>query len=73
MMFRVLKAQSGARVAGRPERFIFGDLELWGRKACLGPGMGLSPGSEGRLQSGALGGARRRRRTQRSFCEAFGG
>lgn len=35
--------------------------------------MGLSPGSEGRLQSGALGGARGSGRTQRSFCEAFGG
>lgn len=47
MMFRVFKAQSGARPAGRHEGFIFGGLEWWGRKACLGLVMGLSPKSEG--------------------------
>lgn len=35
--------------------------------------MGLRSGSEGRLRSGALGGARGRRKTQRSFREALWG
>lgn len=59
----------GVRRAGRTQR-------VWSDGAeppFSGAGLGLSRVSEGRLQPGALGGARRHGRTQRLCCEAFEG